>query len=194
MKKTIVCLTFIILFLPGVALSGTIIDYPWRDHAFPFDFQFGNHIDTHQQTRELSNGDLFGFLYITFTGDFTEDGLPIAEHCHEDTPPEECVSGWILRGKPGMATFVFFDGDHPIWLVATRADIPQPGAFAHFHWLGEPETPAGLTIGDEYEGYFIELVAIKKFAFSHAGQIIPVSPGIDIATHVNIVASFPPIE
>jgi hypothetical protein len=40
-------------------------------------------------------------------------------------------------------------------------------------------------------GYFLELVAIDAFAFEHEGQRIRVDPGLDIATHVNIVASAP---
>jgi hypothetical protein len=148
--------------------------YPWKkNHASPYDFLFGNHIDTHQQTRVQQNGDLSGYLYIFFTGATSPEGLPVAEHCGDTTPANECVVGWILRGKPGNATFVFHGDDHPIWLVAGRSDIPQPGAYAHFHWLGDPLEAADL---EEriYEGYFIELQAVKSFAFLHAEETIPV--------------------
>ena len=78
----------------------------------------------------------------------------------------------------------------PVWLV-DRTDIPQPGSYAHFHWLDAAEEPSGLRRGICYRGYFLELQAIESFAFEHGNELIPVRPGIDIATHVNIVASFP---
>jgi hypothetical protein len=164
---------------------------PWRDNAPPYDSLFGNHIDTHQQSKLLPNGDLLGFLYITFTGEYGEGGIPIAEHCDENTPPKSCVVGWRFGGKPGSATFVFHDGDHPIWLVDSRNDIPQPGGFVHFHWLDGPNEAGGLIEGQVYAGYFLELFAVRKFVFSHGGDSILVASGLDTATHINVVASFP---
>lgn len=51
--------------------------------------------------------------------------------------------------------------------------------------------PDGLVPGQPFDGYFIEFQAIDTFAFLHAGEQIPVVPGIDISTYVNIVGSFP---
>jgi len=111
--------------------------YPWRDHAAPYDFLFGNNIDTHQQSKLNNNGELFGFLYITFITGEEIDGIPIAEHCDDSTPPDDCEVGWIIKGKfigePNQPTFVFHQDDHPIWLVQSRNDIPQPGSYSHFH-------------------------------------------------------------
>ena len=191
MNKKILLLVAAAWFMLLGASASWAQGYPWKNHAFPYDFRFENHIDTHQQTRVQQNGDLFGFLYITFTGEITPEGLPVAEHCHADTAPQACEVGWTLRGKPGNATFVFHQNDHPIWLVASRSDIPQPGAYAHFHWLDGPMDAEGLSPGQNFPGYFIELQAIRSFAFLHAGERIPVHPGLDISTHVNIVASFP---
>lgn len=165
--------------------------YPWRDHAFPFTFVFGNHIDSHQQTMLMPNGELFGFLYITYTGETTPSGLPVAKHPDDMTPAGQRVVGWILRGKPGRATFVYHQMDHPLWLVAQRADIPQPGGYSHMHWLGLPAMAGMLDAGDEFDGYFLELTAIRSFAFEHAGEKIPVYPGLDLRTHLNVVSSFP---
>jgi hypothetical protein len=176
----------------------------WRDHAPPLTFLFGNHIDSHQQTRLGRDGDLRGFFYVTYTGEVTPEGYPVARHCDENTPPKECVVGWILRGKPGEATFLYHNMDHPVWLVG-RSDIPQPGAYAHFHWITNqstdprPVTDPGcnaamamdLVPGAVCPGYFLELLAIDAFAFEHEGQRILVDPGLDIATHVNIVTSVP---
>lgn len=163
--------------------------YPWRDHAEPFEFFFNNHIDTHQQTRLTNKGDLFGYLYITIIGE--KNGIPLAEHCDSNTPAGECDVGWIIKGKPGTALFVFHESDHPIWLVSSRNDIPQPGAYSHFHWEDGPDKAGGLVEETLYDGYFLELKAVNQFYFKHAGEDILVEPGIDTSTHVNIVGSFP---
>ncbi len=176
----------------------------FRNHAPPFTFLFGNEIDTHQQTFQASDGSLRGFLYITFTGEVTPQGLPVARHCDAQTAPASCVAGWILRARPGTATFLFQNEDHPVWLT-TRAAIPQPGAFAHFHWITsastdprpvtdpgcEAQMDSALVPGAVCPGFLIELVALRSFAFEEFGQRIPVTPGIDIATHVNILTSVP---
>jgi hypothetical protein len=191
MKTCLAFITFLVLCLIGAGSTLAEGGYPsWRDHAFPLDFTFGNHIDTHQQTRLSENGDLFGFFYITFTGDAAFN-LPVAEHCYENTPPDKCVVGWILRGKPHQTTFLFHHDDHPVWLMDSRADIPQPGGYSHFHWLDRPEMPDGLIPETRFDGYILELQAVRSFAFMHGGEIIPVKPGVDVATHVNIVTSFP---
>lgn len=54
--------------------------YEWQNHASPFDFLFGNHFDTHQQTKISGNGQLNGFFYIKFNGNFTPEGYPEATH------------------------------------------------------------------------------------------------------------------
>ena len=41
------------------------------------------------------------------------------------------------------------------------------------------------------EGYFIQLLALRKFYFKHGKETVLVRPGFDIATHVNLVSSFP---
>ncbi len=165
--------------------------YPWRNHAPPFDFVFGNEIDTHQQTRTAADGALAGFLYVHYTGESTADGFPVA--VHDDCSSTTCDVGWAIDGAPAPGVFLYqVPDDHPVWLV-DRADIPQPGAYAHFHWLG-PGPADG-------PGYLLQLRAVGRFCFLHhamgAGGTcrdrggVAVVPGIDIATHVNIVASFP---
>ena len=78
----------VLVMTKTIALSGTAIGddddddgREWRYHARPYTFLFGNHIDTHQETRLKRNGDLSGYFYIYWTGEFTDDGEPIAEHC-----------------------------------------------------------------------------------------------------------------
>jgi hypothetical protein len=121
-------------------------------HGKPYDFFFGNHIDTHQETKlknkkgELDS--LNGFLYVIDTGDTTHDGLPIYRHPRGANEGEECgvnvdcEVGWKIRAVPGEAKFLYHSGvngnDHPVWMV-NRVDIPQPGSFTHFHWV----TPSG---------------------------------------------------
>jgi len=192
MKKIIAVTLFGII--AGIGLTGANVQEasaggaPWRDHAAPYVFLFDNHIDTHQQTMVKPDGSLFGFLYIVYTGEKI-DGIPVAEHCDANTPAKKCVAGWIIRGKPGQATFLYHVADdHPVWLVESRSDIPQPGAYSHFHWTDEAD---GLVEDAIYDGYFLELQATERFYFRHAGEAILVRPGLDTATHVNIVGSFP---
>lgn len=183
-------LTALLIFGFASVQTAEAFEYPWKDHAEPYDFLFGNHIDSHQQTRERKNGDLFGFLYITFIGE-EKNGIEIAEHCDINTPAEACKVGWFIYGKSGEATVVHHQEDHPIWLVKSRNDIPQPGPYSHFHWEEGPDKASGLVSGTSFYGYFLKLLAVKTFYFRHGGEDILIRPGIDIASHVNIVASFP---
>jgi hypothetical protein len=131
----------VILAIAAFAMTGEAVatGYPWRDHAAPYDFLFGNEIDTHQQTRARVDGALAGFLYVHYTGESTADGLPIA--LHEDCATTTCDVGWTVDGQPANAQFLYHvPDDHPVWLVE-RADIPQPGAYGHFHWLGAAPPP-----------------------------------------------------
>lgn len=163
----------------------------WKAHQEPFGFIFSNHIDTHHQTMALPNGELFGYFYIEFTDEYTEDGIPVAKHTDCNEPTSQCSVGWQWRGVHGEATFVYHEaGDHPLWLVY-RDQIEQPGAFSHFHWLGDPAVASSLMEGATYKGYFLELRAKDTFAFEHGNDLVVVKPGIDIATHLNIVTIFP---
>jgi hypothetical protein len=220
----------------------------WGDHAPPFDFLFGNHIDTHLETKLRNDGDLAGKFFIIFTGEVDPDsGLPIARHPRgamhdEDCAVDDidCVVGWQVRAKPGEAKFLFHSGvngnDHPVWAV-DRVDIPQPGSFTHFHWIGadstDPRAEAGevpppcdvemagqlegdvavgtLTLDDgtgtiQWEdasvhigggaedlvcpGWFLEIRAVKSFAFRHGGEVVPVTPRVDNASHLNLLTNY----
>ncbi len=94
MGKKMFIVATISLWILGVWISTADAGRSWKDHKPPYDFLFGNHIDTHQETRLEKDGDLSGFFYITYTGKFTPDGLPIARHCDADTPPEK-MRGWM---------------------------------------------------------------------------------------------------
>ena len=193
--KRLIALTTFVLSLLGAGHAAAF--YPWRNHVAPFPFLFGNDIDTHQQTQLKKDGSLSGYFYIHFTGIVTKDGYPVATHV--DCNATFCTVGWTLDGEPGAATFVYqVDDDHPVFLVS-RADIPQPGAYAHFHWLSS--MPAAGVVAS---GYLLQLTAVDTFCFIHHGADgaltsntcrenggIAVNRGIDIATHLNIVPSFP---
>ena len=149
-----------ILMIAVLFLSTGLSNASARDfHALPWDFLFGNHIDTHQETKlKLDKAGnpvrLSGFFYIIFTGDTDEDsGLPIARHPRGASHDEECgvddidcVKGWKMNGVPAEATFLYHSGvngnDHPVWLL-NRVDIPQPGSFTHFHWITQTSTDPG---------------------------------------------------
>jgi len=210
-------LAFCLLFTPLFAQA--------RDfHKSPRDFLFGNHIDTHQETKltlakDGSPEGLSGYFYIIFTGEVDNDtGLPIARHprgaaqgedCSDDAV--NCVVGWQIDAVPAVAKFLYHDGvngeDHPVWLV-NRADIPQPGGFTHFHWISQDSTdpgsvdvPAACNADNANElvgmaenqycpGWFLEIKAVREFAFDHGGEKVVVRPGLDNATHLNLVTNY----
>ena len=192
MKKKLLSITIlaVVMFMSAQVYAGGGV--PWDYHQPPKDFLFNNHFDTHQQSKLMPDGSLKGYLYIQFTGGYNEDGLPIAEHSDCDLSPGECSVGWQWEAVPGEATFVYHDGmDHPIWLLDSRSDLPQPDAYSHFHWTGWPDMAGMLTPGERRTGYFLRLVAKDTFAFDHGMEVIPVFPGIDNNTHLNVVFSFP---
>jgi len=136
-------------------------DYPWRYHAEPMDFKFGNMIDSHQQSNLDSNGVLHGFIYIYDTGEVTVEGYPIAEKAHCPTGP--CMVGWVIKGKKIKATLV--NKSPRVWLI-DPADLPEEPGYSHFHWLGSPHSPGGpngLVVGQEYEGYLMKRIAKTSF-------------------------------
>jgi len=201
MKKLTVLLATMALFLLGAAPATAIDLYPWNNHAAPYNFLFGNDIDLHQQTQLLADGSLAGYFYISFTGVVTKDGYRVATHVDCNAAP--CTVGWTLSGQPRTGTFLYQVGtDHPVFLV-NRLDIPEPGAYAHFHWLDYTGTmpPVGVSV----PGYLLQLSAVDTFCFIHDGAAaasarknrtcyanggIAVNLGIDIATHLNIVTSY----
>lgn len=131
----------------------------------------------------------------------------------------DCVTGWEMRGIPGAAKFVSHSGvngdDHPLWLV-NRAEeagapgmvIPQPGSFTHFHWITSTSTdPRADSVPSECDkenagelqesavdmvcqGWFLEIKAVRAFAFEHGGEVIPIRPGIDNRSHLNVLTNF----
>lgn len=198
MRKISVLLAMLVVSVLAAYPAHSADLYPWNNHAAPLNFLFGNDFDTHQQTRQYDGGLLFGFFYVSFNGVVTKDGYRVASHADCNSTP--CTVGWILDGKRRMATFLYeAASDHPVFLLP-RQEIPEPGAFSHFHWLGAEPTP-----GEARKGYLLQLTAVDTFCFFHhltgkanstiscrdAGGI-PVKPGIDIATHLNIVTSVSP--
>ena len=169
--------------------------YPWGQSGPPNGFLFGNEIDTHQRTQQGRDGSIFGFLYVRFPAAVPLDGYPVAAHCDCSAMPD-CSVGWKLDGKPLKATFLYHPmHDHPVFQVS-RSDIPQPGSYSHFHWLGQAMPQPQLPV----DGYLLQLTAMNRFCFIHheAGMAnsaascrdsggIKIDRGIDIASHLNVV-------
>ena len=255
MKNLIVSITAITIAFTGTAaLAGPGVVYPGDSfHAAPFDFIFGNHMDSHQQLKLKTTAggypkSLKGSFYIIFTDDQgvslgidPVSGLPIARHPrgrvfeddgmtikHDEacgiSPNIVCKVGWKMRGLPGAAKFISHYGvngdDHAIWMV-NRAEetaapapgmvIPQPGSFTHHHWItrtstdprasyvldecnkqkaGQLEDQDPSAVNEVCQGWFLEIRAIKKFAFKHGGEIIPIRNGIDNRSHLNVVTNY----
>jgi hypothetical protein len=168
---------------PEVVVQGD----PWQ--APPYDFIFGNHIDTHVQlelkTKREQPKSLKGWFYVYFTGAVDEaSGLPVARHPRGESHSERCgidpivcIAGWKMSGLPGAAKYLYHSGvngnDHPVWMV-NRAEehsapaagmvIPQPGAYSHFHWItSSSQDPRAIDVS----------VACEK---STAGQLQDVMP------------------
>ena len=188
-----------VLALSAFGSAHAADQYPWRNHEPPLNFTFGNEIDAHQQTRLLRDGSLFGFFYIHFTGVQTKDRYPVATHVDCNANPD-CTVGWSLNGNPISAAFLYHTmDDHPVFL-AKRSDITQPGSPSHFHWLGSLMPMPRQA----HDGFLLQLTAMERFCFIHHGAEaatpadtcqqnggVNVDPGVDIATHLNIVASAP---
>lgn len=174
--------------------------YPWRHHQWPLSYVFGNAIDGHQQTREGRDGKLDGYLYIQYTGVVTKDNYPVATHVDCNVIGADCLVGWKVAGIPSSAKLVREPmHDHPVFLIE-RADIPQPGSYAHFHWTGMVMPMPYLSVS----GYLLELTAVNSFCFIHhdVGMAmnaktcresggVKVDRGVDLATHLNIVTFAP---
>ena len=167
--------------------------YAWNNHASPLAFRFGNELDMHQQSRALASGNIAGFLYVEFTGTVTSDGYRVATH--GDCATVHCTVGWTFSGKALDAKLLAMPmHDHPLFFVA-RPDIPEPGAFSHFHWLG-----ALPDVGSQANGYMLQLVAVDRFCFLHHDAEMAVASkschdnlgvkvdlGFDVASHSNVV-------
>ena len=160
-----------VCFIAATQASG----FRWKDHAHPYSFLFGNHIDTHQETRLEKDGALRGFFYVVHLDqdgdgllDTTADGTPIKRHCTKPEHYPTCEVGWHIRAVPCIkevngctAMYLYHKDDHPVWLIGprkrtkdgvdflggTRALIPQPGSPSHVHWLTE-----GLDLDDPPDG------------------------------------------
>ena len=184
MKKTLLT-TCMVLFLTADIASSQ--DFRWQDNSYPFDFLFGNHIDTHQESMVTKDGKLIGFFYIRFTGAQTEEGIAVATHANCANVGDQCTVGWMLHGIPVRATLVDHQpGQHPTWYV-DPADLPQQRGYTHFHWFGAPDHAHDITLGETYNGCLLKLTAVKTFFFRHHGGFL-VTPGIDFLTHANVVS------
>jgi len=171
--------------------------FAWNDHASPLTFRFGNEFDGHQLSKLTNDGNLVGLLYIQFSGTVTKDGYRVATHggCTQG----RCTVGWTFNAKPIKGTLLEHAmNDHPLFEV-NRADVPEPGAFNHFHWLGELPME-----GKQANGYILQLLAVDRFCFIHhdaAGALstktcrdnggIKLDFGLDSASHLNIVPASP---
>lgn len=161
---------------------------------------------------------LRGDFMIIFTGDTDPvSGLPVARHPRGASQNEECGEavdcevGWEIKAVPGEAKFLFHNGlngeDHPVWM-ANRVQIPQPGSYTHFHWITSTSNdPRSSEVPQECEaqsagelegvaeniicpGWFMQITVVESFAFQHGNEIVPVKPGKDNATHLNLLTNY----
>ena len=110
--------------------------------------------------------------------------------------------------------------DHPLWLVNRAEEIdapeagmviPQPGSFTHFHWITTTSTdPRATSVPEECDkvnagelqdlppsavdvvcqGWSLQIKAVREFAFKHGDELIPIRPGLDNRSHLNVLTNF----
>ncbi len=90
--------------------------------------------------------------------------------------------------------------------------IPQPFIPSHAHWIssestdsraasvsaacdkpnaGQLESAAPTAVNEVCQGWFMELKAVHApFAFEHGGELIPIYPGEDLRSHLNIITNY----
>lgn len=59
-----------------------------------------------------------------------------------------------------------------------------------YSWAQQSVHLGGGAEGVTCPGWFLQLKAVASFAFQHGGEILPVTPGPDIATHLNLVTNY----
>lgn len=185
-RRSLVLLLGVVIAMFAVTSAGATQAYPWSDHAAPFDLEFGNHIDDHQQSL-AKDGMLQGFFYITFTGATDEaSGLPIAEHGDCSATEMDCEVGWLWQGVTWSAEYCGEPaGAHPTWEIKGADEYLKRG-YSHFHWLNASHHAEGLEVGGVYDGYLLRLTAIDSFFFDHH-RGFAITPGVERASHANLV-------
>ncbi len=141
-------------------------EYPWNHHQAPYDYKFGNMIDSHQQSIINKDGTrLKGFIYIhIIPGQDYAVGIPTADKAHCKTQP--CMVGWVVKGVKVSATLM--KKGPRIWLV-DPGDIPKEAGYSHFHWVCEqgddqcPHSAHDLVVGQEYSGFLMKRIAPAPF-------------------------------
>jgi hypothetical protein len=156
-------------------------DRLWGNHAPPYTFTFGNHIDTHLELRlwkrdrplfGIEKGDLTGWFYVYDVdedGDGVQDvdpasGLGIVHHCTKQEHYDAgCYALWRVHAKPSIpelngftSMFLYHFHDHPIWLLGNRVvDGGLRGSRLHIHQPGSYTHMHWLTEGSVHEGTFL---------------------------------------
>jgi hypothetical protein len=184
MKKFLLSLALATVLL--VSSAAAPAGYPWKDHAAPYSFRFGNEFDTHQQSLAASGNRLKGFLYIVYTGEII-NGIPVAEHRDCTMSGAGCQVGWQFAANEadGQYTGQDMTSGLPQFCLASD-DVPAGRGYSHFHWLGDPMMDMGLVVGQKYPGYLIRLTAVSTFYFRHHNALTLVRPGVDTVSHFNI--------
>lgn len=186
--------------ISAVKADGPDTGRPWKDHAKPYGFMFGNLIDNHQQMKLRSDGTLHGFIYIQFTGEEIEsapNGVPVARRADCTNPALDCRVGWEVLGIPVKATLL--QRGPRLWEL-NPASLPVDPEYVHFHWYHEdaynrnidpynlnPAKPCGLADGFEYDGYLFKRTAVTSFYWlggnpnKEVGRLV--TPGVDLHTN-----------
>ena len=93
---------------------------------------------------------------------------------------------------PGMVIPQPFIPSHAHWISAGSTDPRAPGAgtACDKNNAGQLEDTAPTAVNEVCQGWFMELKAIKDFAFEHGGEIIPIYAGDDLRSHLNYITNY----
>ena len=93
---------------------------------------------------------------------------------------------------PGMVIPQPFIPSHAHWISAGSTDsrAPSVSAACDKNNAGQLEDTAPTAVNEVCQGWFMELKAVKDFAFEHGNEVIPIYAGEDLRSHLNIITNY----
>lgn len=97
---------------------------------------------------------------------------------------------------PGMVITQPFLPSHAHWISAGSTDsrAGDVSAACDKNNAGQLESADGnndpTAVNEVCQGWFLELRAVQSFAFKHGGELIPIHPGVDLRSHLNIMTNY----
>lgn len=106
---------------------------------------------------------------------------------------EEYTDGTVPPSSPGMVIPQPFIPSHAHWLSDGSQDprSPATGSACDKNNAGQLQDAVPTAVNEVCQGWFMELKAVHEpFAFQHGGELIPIYPGADMRSHLNIITNY----